>query len=192
MNLISRNNRPRILFDMDDVITNFLGSVIDIYNKRKGTSFSIEEVRSWDLSENFDEDIFQIFREDGFFLQLEEKNESTKVVRDLIESTRYDIFIITACNSAYELVEKVEWMRKFIPDFNLDRLISCKEKSIIRGDLIVDDKIDNLIECSPFMECILYDMPHNRECTSFQRIRNLQELLPILEEKFYSSCKDEE
>lgn len=192
MELVSKNNRPRVLFDMDDVITNFLGSVIDIYNARKGTNFTVEQVRSWDLSEDFDDDIFSIFKEDGFFLQLKEKNGSTKVLKDLIESTRYDIYVITACNSVHELLEKVEWFQNFIPNFNLDRLISCKEKYIIRGDIIIDDKIDNLIECKPFMECILYDMPHNRNCHEFTRIHNLQELLPILEEKFYTSCQEVE
>ncbi len=172
---------------MDDVITNFLDSVIDLYNERKGTAFSVEEVRTWDLSGPFDADIFEIFQEEGFFLQLEEKNNSTAVLKSLIESTRYDVYIITACNSAKELVEKTQWMERFLPSFNQARIIACKEKHIIRGDIIIDDKIDNLIACAPFMECILYDMPHNQECVDFHRIHNLQELVPILEQKFYNA-----
>ncbi|MGL5977950.1 MAG: 5' nucleotidase, NT5C type [Erysipelotrichaceae bacterium] len=187
MKLRSKNNRPRLLFDMDDVITNFLGSVVDIYNMRKGTQYTIHEVRSWDLNGPFDADIFDIFREEGFFLQLEEKNNATGVLKSLIDSSRYDVYIITACNTATELMEKVQWMEKVLPSFNQSRIIACKEKHIIRGDMIIDDKVENLEACAPFMECILYDMPHNQDCEQFTRIHNLNQLLPILEERFYNS-----
>lgn len=184
MDLVSRNNRPRILFDMDDVITNTLHSFMKIYNEENNSNYTVDDIREWDLVSKFGEGIFDIFRQQDFFYDLDPKNDAVAVLTELINSTKYDVFIITACNSVDELAQKVRWLQKLIPDFNLNRIISCKEKEIIRGDLIVDDKLANLYACEPFMKCVVYDMPHNRNENRFDRITKMSDILPILEETF--------
>lgn len=177
-------NRPRVLLDMDDVITDFLGGLISVYNDRKGTHLKIEDVRSWDLSE-IDPEIINMYKEAGFFTRLKPKQSAIPTIRQLIESTRYDIYIITACSEPEEYAEKVAYMKEILPSFNTKRIISCKEKDIIRGDIIVDDCVANLIACEPYMDCILMDMPHNQNCDRFQRIKNLSELIPLLDKTYY-------
>lgn len=177
-------NRPRILLDMDDVITDFLGGLIKVYNDRNGTHLKVDDVRSWDLSE-IDPAIVDIYKEAGFFTKLEPKQTAMSTLRKLIDSTRYDVYIITACNDPIEYAEKVAYMKQILPIFNVNRLISCKEKEIIRGDLIVDDCVGNLLRCEPYMQCILMDMPHNQSVDRFKRIKNLSELIPLIERTFY-------
>lgn len=181
----SGGNRPRILFDMDDVVTNFLNHLVKIYNDRKGTKVKISDIKGWNLGDALGQDAYDIFKEDGFFLQLKSKKKSTSTLKSLIESEKYDIYIVTACTRPEEFLEKVFWFREVLPSFNTDRIISTKEKYLIRGDVIVDDKVANLDTCAPYMECILYDMPSNRNETRYKRIKNLEELIPILEEMFY-------
>lgn len=181
----SGGNRPRILFDMDDVVTNFMEHLLNIYNKRTKSDLKVTDIKGWDLTPYCTKDVYKIFQEDGFFLNIPEKKHSTSVLKELIESTKYDIYIVTACNRPEELSEKVKWFKKILPAFNTDRIIAIKEKHLIRGDLIIDDKVENLIECEPYMKCLLYDTPANQYDEKFKRIRNLSELPGILENLFY-------
>lgn len=183
-----RNNRPRILFDMDDVINDFLGTLIEDYNKANSASVERSDITDWDLTKckclNAAE-AMKLFKKKGFFLSIPPKASSVVAINTMIESTKYDIYIVTACGSVEEYKEKQEWLKKYIPAFNLNRLIMCSEKNIIRGDVLVDDKPQNLIECSPYMRCMLYDMPTNKSCKGFKRVSSLMEVLAILERMFY-------
>lgn len=180
-----RHNRPVILFDLDDTVNNFTGPLVDIFNERTGAEVKVEDIKDWDLSKYLGEYGISIFREEGFFENLPEKNNSLSVLKTLIQSTDYDVYIVTACGTNQELEEKFKWFDKYLPTFNKDRIIKCKEKEIIRGDVLVDDNVSNLRKCAPYMRCILYDMPHNRECEEFLRIHSLEEVLPLLKEWFY-------
>ena len=63
-------NRPRIVFDMDDVLTDFLGHLLDIYNQRFGTNYKKADIKEWDFMDTLGESAMEIFREDGFFYDL--------------------------------------------------------------------------------------------------------------------------
>lgn len=178
------NNRPIVLLDMDDVTTDFLGCLLRIYNERMGTHAKVRDCESWNLEETFSPEILDIFKEKGFFANLTPKKGSLKAIKKLISSTRYDVYIVTACKSVQEYQEKVEWFAKNLPEFNPNRIIMCSEKYLIRGHVLVDDKIQNLNECQPFMYTFAYDMPHNKDC-KHKKIKTLMELLPILDEIFY-------
>lgn len=184
----SGGNRPRILLDCDDVITNFLGHLVETWNQTvqdETKKIDIEDIKSWDLSKYADPSIYDIFRSQGFFEELRAKEYSISTIKQLIESTRYDIYVVTDCGTPYELAEKLRWFQRYIPEFNTLRIISIKEKDMIRGDILVDDKIANLDACARYMDCIIYDMPSNQGVTRYPRIKTLKDLIPILEEKFY-------
>lgn len=187
----SKNNRPRVLLDMDDVITSCLRAVVKAYNEANGTQFNPAKCDAWDLTSFFGcdlESVMQIFRTPGFFENLEPKKGAIGALKEMINSTKYDLYIVTATSDddGSELVEKIKWFKKYLPEFNIKRIISCQEKSIIRGDVIIDDKVENLQECAPYMQCILMDSPTNQDCTEFVRIKRLKELPEILEQMFYN------
>lgn len=183
--------RPIVLLDMDDVVTNCLRSAIKSFNDTHGTSYDWRECNTWNLDEFLHvdkEEVLTLFREPGFFEDLSPKRGSISAINDLIKSTKYDIYIITATSDddGQELVEKIRWFKRYIPKFNTKRIISCKDKYIIRGDVLVDDKIENLELCAPYMQCILMDSPTNKDCDKFIRIKSLKYLPDLLEQMFYN------
>ena len=180
-----RYNRPRILFDMDDCINSFLNYLLSVYNERTGAHIKPSEIKDWDLEKYVGEYGISIFKEEGFFEGIPEKKNATRTLKKLIMSADYDVYVITACTTNHELEEKYKWFDKYLPEFNKDRIIKCKEKEIIHGDVLIDDKIENLVKCSPYMRCVLFDMPHNRGCNDFPRIKSLSEVIPLLKEWFY-------
>ena len=183
--LRSGNNRPVVLFDMDDVITDCLGGLIDEWNSQNNTNFKRKDVNKWDIDSCLGAGAHKIFFQKGFFRNLKVKNGSVKVIQELIESTRYDIYIVTACQSVQEIEEKILWLEEHIPGFNLKRFIACREKYMIRGDVIIDDRTENLDDCRRYMDCFLYDMPHNKKTKKFVRIHSLEDVPEILEQLFY-------
>lgn len=187
----SKNNRPVVLLDMDDVITSCLRAVVKAYNEVNGTHFSPAKCDAWDLTKLFGcslEEVMTIFRTPGFFENLPPKKGAIGAIRELIKSTKYDLYIVTATSDddGSELVEKIAWFKKYLPEFNTKRIISCQEKHLIRGDVLVDDKVENLRLAAPYMSCILMDSPTNQDCTEFIRISRLKELPALLDEMFYN------
>ena len=187
----SGNNRPIVLLDMDDVITNCLRSAVKNYNEENKTDFNYKDCNTWNLEEFLGVDtevVLNLFRDPGFFENLTPKKGSIGAINKLIKSTLYDIYIITATSDddGSELMEKIRWFKKYIPNFNTKRIISCRDKYIIRGDVLVDDKVENLDNCSPFMQCVLMDSPTNQDCDKYIRIRSLKSLPDLLERMFYS------
>ena len=177
-------NRPKILLDCDDVINDFTGYICSVHNERTGDNLSPDSFTTWELKSYIPE-YMDIMTEKGFFEGIPEKKNSIAALQWLIKSAKYDVYVITACQSNQELQEKFNWFDKYLPDFNKNRIISCKEKEMIRGDVLVDDKVENLDLCSPFMKCIVLDMPSNKEC-KYPRAASLGEVIPLLEEWFYN------
>lgn len=184
-------NRPKILLDSDDVITACLRAVIKAYNEQNGTSFRPGDFQTWNLTETLGcslEDLMKIFRAPGFFENLEPKKGAIGAIRELIKSTKYDLYVITATSDddGSELVSKIRWFKQYLPEFNVKRIIACQDKEIIRGDVIIDDKVENLDACAPFMHCILMDSPTNRDCDKYIRLDRMKNLPALLDQMFYN------
>lgn len=181
----AEKKRPVVILDYDDVLFDFLGKLIQEYNKRMNTSLKVEDIKSWDLSEAGDIHVFMdIIRDAKLWENMKEKNNSMRVVQRLINDGRWNVLICTACTTLDEYIAKVKAIEEQLPGFDISKIISCKDKHLIRGDVLVDDKVENCEDCSPFMHCILMDMPHNRDCDKYQRITNLNRLPRILEDLF--------
>lgn len=174
----------KVILDMDDVVNQFLDYLLEVYNKKYDKNVKLNDITSWDLTKNeaVRPSIIKLFKKRGFFLSVPEKRGAIEVIKKLMDDGRYDIYIVTACGTVNEYKEKIEWMENYLPEFNKSHIIMCTEKNLIRGDVIVDDKVQNLDECAPYYKkCILYDMPHNRYTHKYDRILTLKELPDILE-----------
>ncbi|MDO4501086.1 MAG: zinc-ribbon domain-containing protein [Erysipelotrichaceae bacterium] len=182
-----RNNRPRVLIDFDNCINTFTEYLLEVYNARTGCDLKIEDIKEYNLEKYIGQYGISIFREKGFFEAVPEKAGSVSALKNLIESKDYDVYIISACGSNEELEEKFKWFDKYLPEFNKNRIIRCKEKDLISGDVLIDDCLDNLDNVAPYMKGIVMDMPFNKENKKYPRINNLMEALPLLENMFYTA-----
>lgn len=177
--------RPVVLLDYDDVLFDFLGTVIDEYNRITRSNLRVDDIKSWDLSEFGDIHVFMdIIRDANLWNRMPEKNNSMRVVQKLINDGRWSVYIITACTTLLEYVTKVHIIEEKLPGFDTSKILSCTDKHLIRGDILVDDKLENLESCHPYMHCVLLDMPHNRNSEAYQRIKTLNSLPKLLEDLF--------
>ena len=75
----------------------------------------------------------------GFFLGLEPLPDAIESYKKLEEF--YDVYILTRA-SIYNTncyTEKAEWVKKHLGFDTLNKLILCPDKSLVKGDYLIDD-----------------------------------------------------
>lgn len=160
-----------ILLDFDDVVTPTLEEVLKLHNKdNPNNKYTVEDIKSWSLPDG----VSQYFKEVDFE-SISDKNDSIGAITALLAMPNVEVFIITASHPL-NFIKKREWVSRNVPDFPLDNMILAVNKSVIKGDIFVDDAVHNL-DTSIATNRILMDMPHNRECKCYRRINSLWELV---------------
>lgn len=172
------NKKFRILIDMDDTITNFLEEVINEYNKTYGTSHSIDEVTEWVIPSSFEYGLFSVLELTNILTMITPKLDSIEYINKWIDEG-YDVFIVSDCCNRYQSYgEKLEWLKTYIPKFDLSHFIPCKEKYVISGDVLIDDNLDNLEKWSlhnPYGMDLLMTAQHNKGIQDERRIYSFEE-----------------
>lgn len=177
--------KATILIDMDDVLEDLLGAWVKALNEKFGTSVAPSDVVTWELEPYFPgltrQDLYSVFRTPGFWLNLEPRPGAVDAVNKLLD-LNYDVKIVTAATpeSAFE---KSEWLKKWLPRIPWEDVIITSNKQLIRGDVLIDDGVHNLIGGK--YRKILVDRPHNQsfDCTAagMLRVFRMSEVVDILE-----------
>lgn len=105
----------------------------------------------------------------GFFRHLPVMDHAVEVLQEL--QTDYDIWITTAATEFRNcIVDKYDWLGEHFPFIHWSRFVFCGDKSILRGDYMIDDKARNL---APFPgKKLLFTASHNVHETDFTRVNN--------------------
>ena len=75
----------------------------------------------------------------GFFLDLEPIEGAIEGVRTL--QTKYDVWLLTipSIKNTHCYTEKAEWIKKYLGEDMLNKMILCPDKSLVKGDFLIDD-----------------------------------------------------
>ena len=172
------NKNFRILIDMDDTMTNFLEEVIKEYNKTYGTNHLIDEVTEWVIPSSFEYGLFSVLELTNILTMITPKADSIEYVNKWIDEG-YDVFIVSdCCNRHQSYRDKLKWIKKYLPKFDLSHFIPCKEKYVISGDVLIDDNLDNLEKWSlhnPYGMDLLMTAQHNKGIQDERRIYSFEE-----------------
>ena len=179
-----------ICVDMDEVIADALGEHLLRYNRDFGINITPEELRGrwlWDaIPPAHLPAVEQYMLTEDFFSVLEVFPESQRVLASL--QSRYDIFIATAAMEVpSSFTPKFHWLARHFPFIPTSHIVFCGDKSILRGDYLIDD---NPRQLKRFMgrdpgempartregesprEGILFTSPANANVTGFRRVNN--------------------
>lgn len=113
--------RQRLLVDMDGVLCN----IATPFLKEKALGVQFPHARY------------------GFFLELEPIPGAIEAVKKL--ETMYDVWILTRPSIKNKLcyTEKAYWIEKYLGEDMLNRTIYACDKSVVRGEFLVDDNRDH-------------------------------------------------
>ncbi|KAJ0016382.1 hypothetical protein NQD34_014672 [Periophthalmus magnuspinnatus] len=170
----SKKKRLRVLVDMDGVLADFEGGFLKKYRARYPDEpyISLEERRGFWVSSQYgqlrsdlSDKAISIWESKDFFLELEPLPGGVEAVKEMAKMDNTDVFICTSPIKSYNHCpyEKYAWVeRHFGHDF-LDQVILTRDKTLVCGDILIDDKPDILgVESSPSWEHILFTACHNQ------------------------------
>lgn len=153
-----------ILIDMDDTIEGLLKGWVAWINNKYGTSVDWKSIRSWNVNPYFPnlttEQLYEPFYLDSFWDWVEPLPYAQEMIKR-IKDDGHKVYIVSA--STYEtLPAKMDRVLfRYFPYFTFDDVIIASNKQMIRGDVMIDDGVHNLVG-GEYVK-LLMDAPHNRE-----------------------------
>ena len=122
-----------LYIDMDEIICKFLEKLCSEYNNKYNTNIKISDIKTWSLNTYMDGDkAFEIINSPGFFGSLEPIEGAIETIEKLVNSDKYEVFIISSPSNEFSVYEKYLWIRKHLPFFDVNNLILVGNK----GDLL--------------------------------------------------------
>jgi 5'-nucleotidase len=173
-------SRERIIIDMDEVIADPMGAMIDWYAREYGGTVDFDKMRVGSWVKGFPEHHQAMIREriyqPGFFRDLPVMADSQDVLAKLNDA--YELFIVSAATEfPNSLKDKHDWMAEYFPFLSWRQLVLCGDKRLIAGDHMIDDHVRNLVHFPG--RKYLYSSPHNVDVTGYQRIGDWREAASI-------------
>ncbi len=169
----------RILVDCDGVLSNFIDHVLVELNDICGTKHVIDDVTEWEMYEALKvpgearERVDEIVMSPGFCAYL----PTISGAREALDQLRADGHQVRCLTTPFKgdnwMPERVHWLRKHM-GFNRKEVIFCHEKEYEWGDVLVDDKIENLQAWQarhPLGKAILFVQPWNKSDDRWQGAR---------------------
>ena len=119
----------------------------------------------------------------GFYRSLPIIPGAKEALENLL-SLGHDVRICTAPKRrfTYCVPEKFEWIAEHLGQKWVERTILTRDKTLVHGDILVDDKPEITGIRKPTWKHVLYDQPYNRRFTAKPRITwaNYEHLLKEL------------
>lgn len=158
--------KPVILLDADGVIVDFVGSFLAVANGITGLNVQREEITQWDIFHafpaKFHDDISKEMAREGFCLNMQPLPGALEAIGKLAEIG--DVVIVTSPWSSKTWAwERTEWLIRHA-NFRTKEIIHASAKQHVKGDILIDDKYENLVawkRANPEGAAILWHAPYN-------------------------------
>ncbi|MEB8125929.1 5'(3')-deoxyribonucleotidase [Staphylococcus succinus] len=168
--------RKSIAIDMDEVLADTVGALINDVNKRTDLDISYDMLDGKKLRHAMPEHdglLTEILREPGFFKKLEIMEGAQDVVKKL--TAHYDVYIATAAMDVpTSFHDKYAWLREHFSFLDPQQFVFCGRKNIVKADYLIDD---NPRQLSIFTGTpIMYTASHNIHDDRFARVNNWKDV----------------
>lgn len=177
-----------VLVDMDNTLVDFDVGLLKIWQKLYPHEFFVplEERTAFhphnDYPKHLQSKVQNICHEEGFIHDLPPTPGGIEAVHELLNKG-HDVRFCTSHLLTYDhcVLEKYQWIERNFDASYVDRIILTRDKTLIRGDILIDDKPEITGIKKPIWEHILYDRPFNRGITNKRRLdwQNWQKILDL-------------
>lgn len=159
-----------VLLDCDGILCNFIGGVLDVVQYVTGTRHEYEEIDQWDFwpclnldpTDKFAVDVY--LKSCGFCSKLRPMPGAREAVAEL--QKRCEVYCVTVPYHGNKTWchERTEWLWREV-GIPASQIIFTESKHMVRGNVLIDDKPDNLSSWSYSEEgnslCVLWNRPWN-------------------------------
>lgn len=155
----------RILIDMDGALANFSAAVDERVVALGGEIADGARRGRFDIEQQYPdyaEELRAAMKQPGFYAGLRPIDGAIDGVREL-EDAGLDPWICTApVRSRYCAGEKLDWIVRHFDWEMAAKTIITKDKTVVAGDVLIDDKPQVTGADTPRWTHVLFDQPYNR------------------------------
>jgi len=166
-----------IIVDVDGVVADLHSVWLARYNHDWNDCLRIEEITEWELYKfvKCGKLIYSYLELPDLYDTVEPIPGALKGV-EFLRTMGFRVVFVTTGNRD----QKFNWLQKhkFLPPTEWKDhpdYVCCKDKSLVRARIIIDDNVDTLIAHPAWH--ILYDQPWNRHATAIARAHNWQDVI---------------
>lgn len=155
-----------ILTDLDDVLWDLLGVWINELNLRNGTRVMPRDVTDWEIAKFFPgitpEKLFEPLHDERIWNRILPIRGAVTYVNQLMLDG-HKLRVVTATHPA-TATPKIKRFLELFPMFKWEDIVIASDKSLIHGDVMIDDGTHNLADVKGGVEYLfLFDRPHNHD-----------------------------
>lgn len=160
----------KILVDIDETLNDLIETLLTIYNEKYNDNVQITDITEYYIQKFLKPECVNIFTE-FMSCDLIKNLHINEFAEEALNKAaeKHDIYFITAA-FPQSVVPKHKWLLKHFKFYNLKNLIVCHDKSLIQGDIIIDDCSEH-VEKSPCMHKIVFDKAWNKDCKCQYRLK---------------------
>jgi 5'-nucleotidase len=170
----------KIGIDLDDTINNLVFVWLSRYNSDYNDNLKIDDIKSWDVGSysKIGKDFYKYLGDEKLFKSLDINKGAAEVIKILCEV--HEVYIVTA-NASYNkgvCDDKVNFIKKYMPFFEIKNIIFIQNKSLLNLDILIDDGLHNFEGFKGIK--IVFDRPWNRVYNEeHYRIKSWDELTKL-------------
>ncbi|MBK8981114.1 MAG: 5'-3'-deoxyribonucleotidase [Ignavibacteria bacterium] len=179
----------RLLIDMDGVIADFEGDFLRRWKEThpEKTHIPLEERKGFYVREQYPDEfsdfVQEIYHSPGFYQNLPPMPGAIEALKEIKNSLNHVFLCTSPMLPKYEncVLEKFHWVYEHLGTDWVNNIILTRDKTVVKGDVLIDDKPDIKGSCIPEWEHVIYDQPYNRNITGSRRLTwdNWKEVLNI-------------
>lgn len=169
---VQAKKKITVLVDMDGVLADYYAGFLKIWTDRypdrkvvpasQLTSFYLED----SYPAEWIDEILAITRGKGFFRNLPPIEGAVQALKEMDESGLYEIYLCTAPDVDAEDQccpgEKLQWVEEVLGKKWLKRTIMSTDKSLVMGDIIIDDKPEMKKSVTPTWKRVFFTHAYNQ------------------------------
>lgn len=169
-----------ILLDMDGVMADFTGKLLELYNYISNEKVKLSDIKTDKVTKYVGDPIAikRIKDSPGFIRMLEPIEGAIEGVHELVKKGHEIRFVSNGTNCPSSGHEKREWLKFYFSKiWSKPPLALMWDKSWVRGDVLLDDTPRNLQNLCPDTKGLLFHQPYNASVTGYDRIYDWSQFL---------------
>lgn len=171
--------------DVDDTICNLQETVINLFNKRYGTHYSMDDFTEYDVMNILPTQdavvMKDMYGESGLYDRVKPISGAQEALEKLI-NLGHQVYLVTAAiPKTYG--EKVMFIKRFFPYIDESHIVCMRHKHLFKCDILIEDNLQALL-VSPYYHRICFDRPWNRQISDWtydiHRCKNWNEIVAVV------------
>lgn len=151
-----------IACDVDNVICNLQEVVVNLFNKRYDTNYTLNNFTDYDVMNILPTAeavaMRDMYGESGLYNLVKPLPGAQDTLQKLI-SDGHQVYLVTdAIPKTYG--EKVEFIHRYFPFIDDSHIVAMKHKHLFRCDVLIEDNLANLL-AKPYYHRICFNYPWN-------------------------------